>query len=213
VPENYRWQAARGYGNLHFPVADDGRFYWETARHWLGDSLFTADYSYRSAYREETNSYDRMSGSASFLSSFDYQEKPPLYFMCQLPGGCAPASVTDAIEALKPAEVKAAEEAALSVTRQGDVFAVETGCTTRQLTKLSPAVKQPYVLGVNHTASEVIVTGGTTYARGSLRHRPREQWRSPEHKMVRMGNGRAWHILVKNTVPAGRAWSVSGKVD
>jgi hypothetical protein len=30
---------------------------------------------------------------------------------------------------------------------------------------------------------------------------------------VKLGDGKTWYKLVKNTVPEGRSWSVTGKVD
>ena len=205
VPGIHRWAAARNHdktlshvNTYHGDVPDDGRWHWETSRHWLGDSLFTADYR---------------SGSASFLSSFDYQENPPQYFLCQLPANDSPHTVSEAIEALKPAAVREAEADGLTVTRQGDVFAIPSAVSTRDLHRQGATRTRAYVLNVNHTASEVVETPGGTYARGTLRHAPREWGRRPEHAMRRIGDGKTWHLLVKNTVPDTRSWSAEGNVD
>jgi hypothetical protein len=217
VPAIHRWQL-EGYSHPVIPFPDDGKLHWETSHHWLGDSVFTADYQ----WSERNPGYDPSSdgpsdfylhhrGNASFLSSFDYQERRPLYFLCQLPGN--PVTVADAIESLKPSEVVVAA-GDTPVTRQGDVFAIPAAFSAGQLKNGSfTYAKAAYVLGVNHTASEVIVKDGVTYARGVLRHKPQERNRAPEHRMQKMGDGKTWHILVRNTVPAGRAWAVQGGVD
>jgi hypothetical protein len=174
----------------------DGMREWDTRVHHLGGAVFTA--SYRVWDHRET---------ASFLSAFDDQEGFGLYFLAQLPDGAAPATVAEAFDALRPAEVREADAAGLPVVRQGDVFAIPVELTTRGLP--GPSVPHAYVLGVNHVATEVRELDGATYARGTLRHRP--LWRRPEHRMQKLGGG--WHRLVRNTVPDGRSWSIDGKVD
>lgn len=204
---------------------EDGFYRWTRYVHHLGASVFSAEYEF----------YDKDRGfvqqEAYFLSAFDEQETRPLYFLAELPQGCEPATVAEAFEMLKPAEVKLAQGQEKPVTRQGDIFAVPTTYTTRQLKAMGatrpnvPAMEQhylklgkteAYVLGDSHTATDVVevMSGGSfsTYGRGVLRHRP-GRWRSAEHKRQKMGNGKAWHLIVKNTVPEGRSWSVSGNVD
>ena len=175
----------------------DGREQWAARVHHLGASVFTAEYGHDGA-------------AASFLSAFDEQERHALYFLAQLPDGVHPATVAEALTALRLAEVLAADAAGVPVTRQGDVFAIPADVLTREL----PAgARQAYVLGVNHVATEVRERDGVTWARGTLRHRPRDSWRQPEHKRQRMGDGRQWHRLIRNTVPDGRSWSAGGRVD
>jgi hypothetical protein len=201
VPEGHQWNARQ---------LTDGRWTWTTYRHWLGASLFRARYTI-------TIGMDRVTQTAYFLSAFDDQEPRPLYFLCELPQGVQPATVEEALHALKPPEVAAAEAAGLECTRQGDVFAIPTKLTTRRL----PPKRQrgAYVLHLSHTATEVCVAdNGTTYARGILRHVPARIWRAPEHKRQPMGDRRTWHKIVKNTVPVdgngnSRAWSRGGNVD
>jgi hypothetical protein len=184
----------------------DGTFEWNVHLHHLGASVFTADYL--------PGNGDYTPRTAAFLSAFDDQEGHGLYFLAQMPEGVHPATVAEAFAALRPMMVQEADDAGLTVTRQGDVFAIPSHLTTRDIRQGTwPAVKGAYVLGVNHTATEVVETPGATFARGTLRHRPRESWRQPEHKMQRMGDGKTWHRLVKNTVPEGRSWSVDGRVD
>ena len=82
-----------------------------------------------------------------------------------------------------------------------------------------------WVLGVNHTGTDVLVSpAGQTWARGTLKHK-RINWTwegafagLPEHKRVKLGDGKTWYHVVKNTVPMGsdgasRAWTVGGGVD
>jgi hypothetical protein len=200
VPESNRWNARQTAG---------GQWEWTTYRHWLGASVF------RAAYNDRDDQGQPVTRTACFLSAFDEQEPRRHYFLCQLPQDSAPATIAEALEALKPAEVIAAEAAGLPVTRQGDVFAIPAGIPTRQVP--GKTARGAYLLDVNHTATEVrTADDGTTYARGILRHAPR--WRDPEHQRRAIGDRRTWHQIVKNTVPAGsngasRSWSLGGNVD
>jgi hypothetical protein len=146
----------------------------------------------------------RVTRWATFLSSFDYQETRPLYFLCELPYGAKPATVDDAIEALKPPEVVAALARGLDVIRQGDLFAIPTKLTKRQIRRMQRKedfTKRLRVLGTNHSVTEgVILKGGAVLGRGIMRHEP-ESWRPPDHKRVKLGDGKAWYMLVRNTVP------------
>lgn len=196
----------------------DGLYQWTVSRHWLGDSLFKATYNTR--VRDDDGNY--ATRTAYFLSSFDYQESQPLYFLAELPQWAEPTSVEQAIECLKPDAVKLAEAGGLTVTRQGDVFAVPTPEVSTSHFRGHERVKGARILGVNHTATESVVMPEGTYARGILRHSPEQSWRAPEHKRQRMGDGKTWHYLVKNTVPAStdlwgrtvsRSWSRGGRVD
>lgn len=199
----------------------DHTWSWQDREHHLGESVFTATYNAAGGWDNATSTQlPYRTSTATFLSSFDRQEGYGLYFLAELPQGCNPQTVAEAVEALKPFAVLHAETYGLDVLRQGDVFAIPVEHTTRDLTRLGGLLTikvRPggaYFLGVNHTATDVMtMPDGTTYARGILRHRPRETWRSPEHKMVRLGDRRTWYRLVKNTVPEGRSWSVGGNVD
>src|SRR5205807_5656196 len=140
----------------------DGRWTWSTSRHWLGASLLRADDTISDPGHGRT-----ATRTGFFLSAFDVQESRPHYLLCQLPHGSEPDSVADALDALKPPEVIAAEAAGLPVTRQGDVFAIPTTLRTRHL----PGKRErgAHLLHVSHTATEVCVADdGTTYARGTL---------------------------------------------
>ena len=186
----------------------DGQWEYETRAHRLGASVFRA--TYRTGWTP--GKYDGEWTEASFLSAFDTQESTPLYFLAQLPGH--PKTVARAFEALKPRAVRNADKSSGEYVRQGDVFAVATERSTREITRGGklPIAKRALVLGVSHTASEVVVAGGKTYGRGILRHEP-GRWRESEHKRVKMGDSKTWHLIVKNTVPPDRSWSMGGNVD
>ena len=205
----------------------DGRWSWQETVHQLGAAVFRADYRYTDREHLDENrrpDYPVVSGSAYFLSAFDEQEPAPLYFLAQLPAGAAPGSYAEALAALQPDKVKAAIAAGADVQRQGDIFAIPAAITTRRLSAMGgDRERGAYVLGVNHTATETVTLAvrgtGTfppstvTYARGIMRHRPREFGRRPEHRSVKLGDRKSWYELVKNTVPMGRSWSLGGRVD
>lgn len=126
-PDNVRWKALLDSAPKVWAVQTGGEwqeirregdsFVWFTRRHWLGDSLFAA----RSNGRRRR---------VKFLSSFDRQERTPLYFLCELPATTA-TTVDEALEALKPDPVILAEAVGRKVTRQGDIFAVPMPGLTR----------------------------------------------------------------------------------
>lgn len=204
----------------------DGRYHWTEWRHWLGESVFRGSHQVWDEKKQKMVRYARY-----YLSAFDTNEARPLYFMAELPRGARPQTVTEAREALKPAEVVAAEAAGISVQRQGDVFGIPTALTAREIPRAATVADRvlgaqrpgKFVLDVNHRVSgDVRVTpDGKTYARGKLRHAP-GGGRRPEHATITLGDGKTWHLLVKNTVPMGRtwdgslesrAWSLGGGVD
>jgi hypothetical protein len=220
VPLIHRYSAGPGMvpasAASHFArQGEDGIWRWKTQRHWLGASVFRATYD-TGEWKRGDDGYDRrVTATAYFLSAFDENEPNPLYFLAQMPKGARPKTVEDALEALKPAQVKQAEAAGAEILRQGDVFAIPTSWATRLFTHNHAGRKRgAYVLNVNHTATEsAVLPAGDVFARGILRHRPREPWRNPEHRRVKLGDGKQWYRLVKNTVPEGRSWSMAGNVD
>jgi hypothetical protein len=154
---------------------------------------------------------------AYYLSGFDENETRPSYFFCELPPGVSPTTVEEAYETLKPSAVKLAEQFGREVKRQGDIFAIPLPDTDTRLLKKTGTYQRapkglaaiaragetadvPYLLGTNHAATEVVVIGGQTYARGAMTHAP--AWRDPDHK--RLALGKTWHLIVKNTVPIAR---------
>lgn len=201
---------------------EDGRWSYEQPAHHLGEAVFRARYKYEtrvspayydfSSGRRVTSSYEVREGTAYFLSAFDENEPGNgLYFMAQLPDGARPQTVDEARDALKPDSVRFAERDGKAVLRQGDVFAVPVpGMPTKGLDK-SPDPGH-YVLGVNHTVTEVRTLGSATFGRGIMRHKPRDG-RAPDHRNLKLGDRKTWYELVRNTVPEGRSWARGGEVD
>ncbi len=70
---------------------------------------------------------------ADYLSSFDYNEWPPLYFLAEMPYRHGATTVDMAIDALAPRAVHAAMARGRDVLRQGDVFFIETSLTRAEL--------------------------------------------------------------------------------
>lgn len=197
----------------------DGRWSYEHREHHLGEALFTATYNHQVTLPRYGNG-NYVPGkwetvTAYFLSAFDDNEPGfGLYFLAELPQDAHPKTVAEAREALAPKAVKNALDDGIAVLRQGDVFAIAWGHATRDLP--GPSKHSENVLGTNHQATEVRQAEGHTYARGWLRHRPVTDWgtrRRPEHRAVKLGDGKTWFEVVKNTVPEGRSWSISGNVD
>ncbi len=142
VPESLRkvWRYANGTmenrdrergpdGLYHWTVSEtrelepdaDGLYRWQESRHRLGDCLFSAVRIGETARRR-------------YLSSFDYEEPRPLYFLVQVPRG-AGDTVETAIDSLAPRAVWAARARGLEVRRQGDIFFVETALTDDALSQ------------------------------------------------------------------------------
>ena len=158
---------------------------------------------------------------AYYLSGFDHEEARPLYFFAELPRGAKPTTVAEAYEALKPDPVKMAEQMNRSVFRQGDIFGIPMETVDAKALKaqgarierrkmaileLEPVMREvqpanlPYVLNTNHTATEVAyLPNGVTLARGTMYHDP--QGRRADHARRRIGDGKSWHVVIKNTVP------------
>lgn len=141
-------------GSHELTLGDDGTVTFTTRRHWLGDSLFTAErvttHSVTCPNHRPGMSADGVSqwcdtcgnlatarGTMTvtkrrrmrFLSSFDYNERAPLYFLCALPHSSRASTVDMAFEDLAPRAVHAAMARGLEVNRQGDVFLIPTTLT------------------------------------------------------------------------------------
>jgi hypothetical protein len=271
IPSGLGWREAQEWYARHehrqVPVEpdEDGVYRYTVYRHRLGDCLFKARYRERGA--------DVSVKEALFLSSFDYQESRPLYFLAQLPDDLEeiPTTVEQAFECLKPVSVQKADLIDLPYCRQGDIFAIESTLTRRDLKAMGARFakrssggfdtwvkknhtpddaerirqgafagygtenyefylvqwrrfidetdrnrKEAQLLGTNHVATEAaILPDGSVYARGCLYHEP-GTWRLPDHARRRMGDGKTWHLIEKNTVPhshGARAWTIGGGVD
>ena len=193
----------------------DRKWTYEAHMHHLGEAVFRAEYTQRVPRVLENGEWrypPDIHGTAYFLSAFDENEPGfGLYFLAQLPEGAEPTTVAEARECLKPGGVRVAEAQGHEVLRQGDVFAIPVPWSTRDFP--GPSERSAYVLDVNHVVTEVRKRDGLTYGRGYMRHRPQESWRQPEHRRVKLGDGSTWYLLVRNTVPDGRSWSMGGDVD
>lgn len=203
---------------------ENGVYHWGTRRHFLGASVLKATHvELVDVLRDPERPYmilDRTfeERESFFLSAFDDQETRPLYFLAQLPGPAE--TVAEALESLKP-EIATDVE---NYTRQGDIFAVPSDLTTRQLRKLGATIAKrttaPHaevaLVGTDHTATEVAtLPDGSQFARGLLYH---DVWpRERDHARRKMHDGKTWHRIARNTVPwvngRPRAWSIQGNVD
>lgn len=131
-----------------------------------------------------------------WLSGYDTQEHPPLYFLCGLPHPVS--SVEEARRALKPASVVAAEAAGRKVLRQGDLFAIETDFTEADVHRMGKVSMQKPLYGTAHYATWVCeLPDGVMLASDAIVHKP--QFRDPDHKVLELG-GR-WWVVARNTVP------------
>ena len=249
VPEEYRRTYVYGgrVADGHYediPPGDDGRYHWETSEHHLGACVFRASWKYdqqgslplvtRRAGSVGITVPRMVTGTSVFVTGFDANELPrrQLWFMAQLPGGSRPHTVAEALEMLKPPAVKDAERAGREVLRQGDVFAIKTSLSARELAARGAVPVQPLNNGgryVNdsHTATKVLMLpDGTFYVQGVMRHQPRgSEWggwrwqaRRAEHKNLTLGDKKTWFLVAFNTVPRNRsfsprAWSLGGNVD
>lgn len=111
-----------------------------------------------------------------YISGFDANEKPPLYFLAELP--CAVSTHAEGIEALKPRSVKLAEAQGIEVLRQGDMFAIPTKLHKHDLacmgakfdTELKEEIQQREFVGqwniiVTNRHGDVIRPSTTTISR------------------------------------------------
>jgi hypothetical protein len=217
VTETLHTSGRRNAPQITVETLPDGtkEYRWETTRHWLGESLIRARVTWRTFDTGEVKRHHRW---AYYLSGFDHEESTPLYFFAELPRGHKPTTVAEAYEALKPDPVKLAEQMNRPIFRQGDIFGVPMETLDRKALKAlgarierrkvppipegqrSVQVTLPYVLNTNHTATEVAyLPDGVTLARGTMYHDP--QGRRADHARRRIGDGKSWHVVIKNTVP------------
>lgn len=213
----------------------DGTWKWTTETHRLGDSLFKGRVRWSERYTNEDGhtDYRWRTRWAKFLSSFDYNEPNRPYFMCELRRGSPATTVEEAIDDLMPAEVRDLVASGVEVLRQGDIFAIPTNLSTRDVEQLAlmaditvygpndegrnvqtrkpvwlrrraDSIKNARILGTSHTATHVIKSKDGYYGRGSLYHDP-DGWRTAEHRRLKLGDGETWYRFVKNTVPLDKS--------
>lgn len=199
------WPLRRDYpatdeGSAAFAVADR-----EHERAWRAQAKLRADWRSQwagtcpnTACRGRGQWTTTRKRRAKFLSGFDHNETRRCYFFCELPR-TSETTVAGAYDALKPAVVSFAERNGRDVRRQGDIFAIETSFTTRDLRQRGATFsKRAYLIGTNHTATQVAtLPDGTTFARGCLYHEPER--RRPDHSRIKVPSG--WGLIAKNTVP------------
>jgi hypothetical protein len=209
----------------------DGLYHWTTERHWLGSSLFRARYRVSGRWLPGQG-WKQRNRWAYFVTSFDYNEPRPLWFMSELPRGTKPATVAEAIGALKPEEIRQAEAAGVPVLRQGDVFIAQAALVARGNAgerdliraggELVPVTREwgravARFVNDSHTATRVIaMPDGTLYVRGIMRHRPVN--RRPDHVTLELWDRETWGRVVLNaqarSIDASpRSWSMGGNVD
>lgn len=138
----------------------------------------------------------RLSGrKVYYLSGYDNNESPPLYFLTKLPRSAR--SIADAREALKPESVRLAEAAGYTIRRQGDIFAVEASGDMPEGFDSLEVESDARVYGTAHRVTEAVtLPDGTLFGRGKISHRPLS--RKPDHKPLRL---KGWHLLAKNATP------------
>lgn len=142
-------------------------------------------------------------GDQYYLSGYDRQEDPPLYFLCQLPGPAS--SVSEARDLLQPPSVKEAIANGVRVERQGDLFFIATSMSDEDVKGYAPfwwGFTKP-LYGTAHTATCVAqLPGGVMIASGIVRHKPDiiGETRNADHSDLYLGHD--WHLVARNTVPA-----------
>jgi hypothetical protein len=186
------------------PNGADIELGWSSWRHWLGDSLFTADRVSESSrpchtanpaapdgqWCEQCGGSLRRDGFERqtlrrryrFLSSFDYNERAPLYFLAALPRSSRAQSVAMAIDDLAPAAVHAALARGLAVERQGDIFFIPTALDDAALANRGArrARLTMYTRGAKPRAGEI----GYVAPLNAKQRRKMAQWRRREYRRL-----------------------------
>lgn len=107
---------------------EKGLYYWRDWRFW---SRYPPSCIFR-AYTENYQPND-------YISSWDASDRPPRYFLSQLPWNWRKRTrkplIDKAIDALAPPAVHRARKEGRTVVRQGDIFAIKTRMTEKDLKK------------------------------------------------------------------------------
>jgi hypothetical protein len=136
-----------------------------------------------------------------------------MFCLVELSTDRAPATLEEALEFLKPKQVRDAEAHGFDVLRQGEWFAVPTYWRTSQLMRDVEAGlaihRERHVLGKDghHELEEAVIykagpRKGEVYARGVLRHT------GEEHVDLNLGTVR-WYLIIHNV--QGASYTLSGK--
>lgn len=183
---------------------------WQTLefRHRLGSTVFSA--------------VDESGQRHRYISSFDMQENPPLYFLAQLPDEGKALTFNDALDLLAPRIVHEARKDGKFVFRQGDVFFVETDWTLEKLQEQEAVIHAGNGRGIHserpaegrniyrtgHLAEQVaVLPNGVTLALGTVTHFPaiNDPVRViPDHRPLALTPGK-WFLAIRNTVPRSAA--------
>lgn len=91
-------------------------------------------------------------------------------------------TLAEALESLKPAEVKRAEESGTVVQRQGDWFFIPVDRSPRG------TVEHNQALDDDHVAADIVALKTVTYVRGSVTH--------SQHSTIELGE--TWHKAIQN---------------
>lgn len=144
-----------------------------------------------------------------FVSSFDTNEPAPLYFLATLPARSRARTVETALEDLAPAAVHAALARGRDVRRQGDIFAIRTSLTDRDVATFERARLTLWTRGARPRLGEPGYSAPVRAAEWRrIRARARELWRAE----WRAPDERASHYVARararpETSPhARRAW-------
>lgn len=140
--------------------------------------------------------------TAYFLSSFDYGEPHRPYFMCELPSTVKrdgvthrpkPTTIDEALDWLRPDEIVQAQRAGVEVLRQGDVFAIPTSLTTKELQSHA----------ITFTAQRIVEQSSYDTANGRWVEERREDYQESIRKLRGQGdatvlgtNHSATHVIL-----------------
>lgn len=165
-----------------------------------------------------------------YISSFDPQEDR-MYFLAQLPDEGECNNYIDAIDLLAPPIVHQARSEGRHVFRQGDIFAIQTDLTDKDMiadakitrrdsvfhnnstTLIKPEIrksataKRLRIYGTGHTATIVATKpNGITFIKGVMYHDPvlERANRTREHRSITLTADK-WFLVCRNTVPRATA--------
>ena len=150
-----------------------------------------------------------------YLSALDEMN----YFISHLPYRVR--TVKEAYEALKPQEIKDAEERGVEVKRQGEWFFAPFKKNDKEMAKFF-AITQKFlkkytrqealpkrVQTNNEHVCRIFQPNDTIYARGKVYHKNLFGRLTGEHRSLKLGD--EWHVAFHNTEI--ESWSVNGKFD
>ena len=196
----------------------DGMLSWQVLNHNKENGWFSSEFHHRLG----ASVFSAVDGTGSrhrFLSAFDVQEQPPLYFLAQLPDEGRVLDHAQALDLLAPPIVHQARKDGKLVFRQGDVFFVQTELTIRELRQQKAKLysgsrrdggptlgRNIYLTG--HIATRVaVLPNGVTFAQGVVSHFPaiNDPTRTnPDHRPLTL-YGDHFYLCLRNTVPRSSA--------